>query len=97
MCESIQAMISFLLGVVVYPWHNLPNTSEQIQSIGIDSMLSLIKKKKPLVRKDGDSLVKQFKQNSSYLKSPVFLGSISQTIIDSNLLFYNSNVTLSKA
>ena len=64
----MKAFISLLLGIFVYPWHNLPNTYEEIEAVGIDSMVSLRKKKKPLIRKDGDSLVTQFKQNSSYLK-----------------------------
>ena len=76
MIETVKAFISLLLGIFVYPWHNLPNTYEEIEAVGIDSMVSLLKKKKPLIRKDGDSLLTQFKQNSSYLKSPVFLGPV---------------------
>ena len=53
-----------------------------MESIGIDSMLGLMKKKKPLIRKDADSLLTQLKQNSSYLKSPVFLGLISHEFIE---------------
>ena len=75
--ETVEAFVSLLLGIFVYPWHNLPNTYEEIEIVGIDSMVSLHKKKKSLIRKDGDSLLTQFKQNSSYLKSPVFLGADS--------------------
>ena len=81
-CESIKALISLLLGIFVYPWHNLPNSYEEMESIGIDSMLSLIKKKQPLIRKDADSLLTQLKLNSSYLKSPVFLGLISHEFVE---------------
>ena len=81
-CKSIKALVSLLLGIFVYPWHNLPNSYEEMESIGIDSMLSLMKKKKPLIRKDADSLLTQLKQNSSYLKSPVFLGLISHEFIE---------------
>jgi len=72
--ETVEAFVSLLLGIFVYPWHNLPNTYEEIEIVGIESMVSLLKKKERLIRKDGDSLLTQFKQNSSYLKSPVFLG-----------------------
>ena len=44
-CESIKALVSLLLGIFVYPWHNLPNSYEEMEYIGIDSMLSLIKEK----------------------------------------------------
>ena len=82
--KTMIAFVSLVLGIFVYPWHNLPNTYEEIEVVGIDSMVTLRKKKKPLIRKDGDSLLTQFKQNSSYLKSPVFLGADSYLYIEVN-------------
>ena len=71
----------------MYPWHNLPDSSTEIEEEGIDSVIMLHRKKKPLLKKGGDSLWIQFKQNSSYLKSPVFIGMDSKQVELENCRF----------
>ena len=45
----------------------------EIEEEGIDSFLDLKKKNFPLIKKSGDSIWAQIKQNASYLKSPIFI------------------------
>ena len=67
------ALSSLVLGLLFYPWHNLPDNRE-ITSEDLFALPMIIKKKLPLL-KIGDeypTLPQMFRESASYLKSPMF-------------------------
>ena len=67
------ATISLVLGLLFYPWHNLPDKRE-VTSEDLYTLPMIIKKKLPLL-KIGDeypTLPQMFRESASFLKSPMF-------------------------
>ena len=66
------ATFSLILGLLFYPWHNLPDNSE-ITSEDLLALPMIIKKKLPLLKiGEYSTLPQMFRESASYLKSPMF-------------------------
>ena len=67
------AFVSLIFGIVLYPWHNLPDEGE-ITISDIKELRATLCEKMPLVKigKDYPTIGQKFRESGSFLKSPMF-------------------------
>ena len=66
------AFVSFIFGIVFYPWHNLPDRGE-ITMNDIKTLRAILCEKSPLIKigKEFPTIGQKFHESGSFLKSPM--------------------------
>ena len=66
----VLAILSFLLGLMIYPWENMPESESKPGDF--DAFYQKLKKKQSVCEMQGD-FVKQVRQSLVLMKSPIFI------------------------
>ena len=66
------ALVSFILGTLVYPWNNMPQDLATASEGELDSLVQKLRKKTTICKSTGSSFFLQVRDNLALMKSPIF-------------------------
>ena len=67
------AVISLILGTLLYPWDNMPQDVSKSKAEEFYSVLEKKKNHEPICKGSEDSFISQLRENLSLIKSPIFV------------------------